>query len=188
MLKRTLIAITVVALLATSAQALGPDPETGTYGGKYQGFKIHPIKMDIFWPFVEYKALDLCVIPVKMEIGIMVQIEECNKKKIVLKQVECGDLGLGGGDWPCYTGCVNIKVRSNFDIKLGLKTAKIGPVLDKWKAYFDGADTVDAVSGWNTLTVCVDAWKAKIYEVEALPTAGQTVDVGTVTVTVKPNV
>jgi hypothetical protein len=188
MLKRTLIAIAVVALLATSAQALGPDPETGTQTGN-AGIKIHPIKMDIFWPFVEYKALDLCTIPVKMEIGIFVQVEKCHEKKIILTQRECGDLGLNPAvDWPCYKGCVDVKIRSNFDVKLGLKTAKVGPVLDKWKAYFSGADTVDAVTGWNTITVCVEAWRAKLYETEHLGGVGQKVDVGTVTITVKPNV
>jgi hypothetical protein len=188
MLKRTLIAVAVVALMAATVQAYGPDVETGKQD-KHTGFKIHPIEMDIFWPFVEYQAIDLCQIPVKMEVGIFVQVEECNKRKIILKQVDCGDIGKSTqGDWPCYKGCENVKIRSNFDIKLGLKKAKIGPILDKWDAYYDGDSTVDGASGWKTVTVCVKAWRAKLYEQEVLGEAGEKVDVGTVTITVKPNV
>jgi hypothetical protein len=188
MLKRTLIAVAVVALLSTSAMALGPDPHTGKMD-KHTGIKIDPIKMDIFWPFVEYKALDLCVIPVKMEIGVFVQIEECNKRKIILKQVECGDINKNQqGDWPCYKGCETIKVRSNFDVKLGLKKATDGPVLDKWSAYFTGDDFVDGGTGWKALEICVEAWRARLYEQEVLGKAGEQFTVGTVTVTVKPNV
>jgi hypothetical protein len=193
MLKRTLIAVAVVALMATTVQAYGPDAETGQQG-KNAGFKIHPIKMDIFWPFVEYKAIDLCTIPVKMEVGIFVQVEKCHEKKIILKQKECGDLGRGlnsNSHWPCYTGCTNVKVRSNFDIKLGLKKAKSsGSILDKWEAYFaEGSPTtVNAGTGWTEVTVCVDAWQAKLYELAVDGVAGEKVDVGTVTITVKPNV
>jgi hypothetical protein len=188
MLKRTLIAVAVVALLATSAQAFGPEPHYGAQGPN-KGIKIDPIKMDIFWPFVEYKALDLCQIPVKMKIGVFVQIEKCHEKKIVLSQVDCADMGKNSsGDWPCYKGCTTIKVRSNFDVKLALTKAKVGPVLQDWSAYFTGADTVDAGTGWNALEICVDAWKANLYAQEVLGQAGETFDVGTVTVTVKPNV
>jgi hypothetical protein len=194
MLKRTLIAITVVALLATSAQAYGPDPETGSTGGdnNNNGIKIHPIKMDIFWPFLEYQALDLCVIPVKMKVGVFVQIEKCKDRKIILTQQECGDIGKGSGDWPCYYGCENIKVRSNIDVKLGLKRSRSGgwiPADNKWSAAFSGGnDTVDGGTGWQTLEICVKAWQVNLANDKINATAGETVDVGTVTVTVKPNV
>jgi hypothetical protein len=186
MLKRTLIAIAVVALLATSAaQALGPDPHTGKMD-KNQGIKVDKMNMNIYWPF-EYKALDLCAIPVFMDVGVMVQVEKCNERKIVLKQVECGDIGKNTqGDWPCYKDCEDLKVRANINVKLGLtKAANDSGVLDKWTAYFkDGKDTVDGLAGWTTVTVCVDAWRARLYE--AAP--GDKIRVGTVTVTVKPNV
>jgi hypothetical protein len=189
MLKRTLIAVAVVALLATSAQALGPDPSTGKQGD-HTGIKVDPLEMQVFWPF-EYKALDLCVIPVKMKVGVFVQIEKCYKLKIILNQVECGDIGKNNtGEWPCYLGCTNIKVRANIDVKLGLKKAKIGNVLDKWEAYFTDGDTIDGGAGWITHEICVKAWKAQLFrgEVGDAAMAGEVVDVGTVTVTVKPNV
>jgi hypothetical protein len=188
MLKRTLIAITVVALLGcTAAQALGPDPHTGyDAGSKSGGIKVDRMDMRIYWPF-EYKALDLCVIPVFMDVGVMVEVFECHKRKIVLKQVECGDIGKStSADWPCYKDCDNVKVRSNINVVLGLtKAGNDTGVLDKWTAYFkDGANTVTGLAGWTTITVCVDAWRTNI--VNSAP--GTEIRVGTVTVTVKPAV
>ena len=182
MLKRTLIVIAVVALMATSAQALGPDPHTGTWD-KGQSIKVNIQEMDIGWPF-EYKALDLCVIPVYMHVGYFVQVFECHKRKIKLVQVECGDIGKGSGDWPCYKDCEDVQVRSNFEIKLGLKKEKVGSIIDQWTAYFDGDSVVTPSESWQTVTVCVNAWKARLLKT----TPGTEIEVGKVILTVKPNV
>jgi hypothetical protein len=185
MLKRTLIAIAVVALVATSAQAFGPEPHDGTgdFGGKHQSIKVDIQKLEIGWP-VEYKALTLCVIPVKMSVGYFVQVEKCSERKIKLVQVDCeGDgFGKGPGDWPCYYDCEDVKVRANFNAKLGLKLTKIGGVIKDWEAYFKDGDTVDASGSWNTITVCVKAWKAQLMK----ESPGMEINVGTVTITVKP--
>jgi len=93
MLKRTLIAVAVVGFLfAASAQAFGPDVESGKQG-KHFGLKTHPIKETLIWPTGGYIAVDLCKIPVLMEIGIFVQIEKCDELKLVIKQVDCADIG-----------------------------------------------------------------------------------------------
>jgi len=191
MLKRTLIAVAVVALLAASAQAYGPEAETGKQGD-HQGFKIHPIEMDIFWPFVEYQAIDLCAIPIKMEVGIFVQVFECHKRKITLKQVDCGDIGKNpNADWPCYKGCDDVKIRANFDVKIGTRRVNDRTdILDnnKFSTYVEGGNTVDAGAGWTTITVCAKAWRAKLYNLTVVGTAGEKITVGSLIVTVKPNV
>jgi hypothetical protein len=183
MVKRTLIAIAVVALLATSAQALGPDPHTGTLEGKYQSIKVNLQNMEIGWPF-EYKALDLCVIPVYMHVGFFVQVEKCNERKIKLVQVNCEDIGKGAGDWPCYKDCEKVKIRANFEAKLGLSKSKVGSVIKEWNAYFNGSSTVDNSGSWNEIEVCVDAWQAQLFQ----NVPGTEIHVGNVTITVKPNV
>ena len=180
MLKRTLIAVAVVALLATSAQALGPDPHTG--GGNSPAIKVNIEQMHIGWPF-EYKALDLCVIPVYMNVGYYVQVEKCNERKIKLVQVECGDMEKGS-DWPCYQDCEDVKVRANFEAKLGLDLRNLTSVIDGKAAYFKGTNIVDASGDWNTITVCVEAWKTKLWE----NSPGTQVKVGDLVITVKPNV
>jgi hypothetical protein len=187
MLKRTLIAVAVIGLMATMVQAAGPDPVIDNSGNE-RGFKLEPIKMSVFWPF-EYKAIDLCTIPVRLELGILVQVYKCHERKIILKQVDCAEIGKGGGDFPCYRDCEDVEIRTNFPIKLGLKKEKVGGVLKDWKAYYDGDDFVDPTgSGWKKVTVCVEAWKTQLFNEEATGEAGQKVHVGNVTITVKPNV
>jgi hypothetical protein len=184
MLKRTLIALAVVALLAGSVQALGPEPHRGNGAikiNKAQGMKV-------YWPF-EYKALDLCTIDVLMEIGYYVAMEKCghNDSRIILQQVECGDIGKGGGDWPCYKDCVNLKIHNNFPVKLGLNKSRVGGVIthnNHWKAYIEG-DVSVLDPGNTTISLCVEAWKVNLAASDAV--AGETKKVGEVTITVKPD-
>jgi len=188
MIKRTLIAIAVVALLATSAHAA----LTEHY------FPIgdhHAVKVDgsqnVRWPF-EYKALTVCTIPVKMHVGMYVQVQDCKKKKIVLQQVDCGDLSdltggkvsKGDGDYPCYLGCVKFGVRSNFEVKMGTSLEKVGDTIDGWSAYYKGGDVVPGDGEYHEVEACIAAWLARIYK--ASP--GDEVDVGKLHITVKPNV
>ena len=166
MVKRSLIAIAVVALLATSVQAVDPN-----------------LKYDDHWPY-EYIAIDLCVMPVYMDVGMYVQLKECEKKSIILKQVDCAEIGKGSGDYPCYVDCETFDIRANFEVKLGTKLTKASPtVITNWEAYYDGDTTVPGDGNYYTRTVCVKAWKTEIWK--AAP--GDKVPVGTLAVTVKPN-
>ena len=188
MIKRTLIAIAVVALLATSAHAaltthyLGnPDPNStiGVGQVKVDGSQTHTAR----WPFTwSYKALVVCNIPIKMKVGMYVQILDCNKKSITLVQEDCGDVGQGAGDYPCYLGCVELQVRSNFPAQMGLALHKAGDVITSWSSYFDGDSIVPGDGDYHKVTVCVKAWKTAIYK--AAP--GDSVSVGSIDVTVKP--
>jgi len=180
MIKRTLIAIAVVAFLATSANAA----LTEHY------FPIgdsHAVKVDgsdyVRWPW-EYKALEVCVIPIKMHVGMYVQVLDCKKKKIVLQQVDCGDIGQGSDKYPCYLGCVSFDVRANFEVKMGQWLEKVGDIIGDWGCYYDGGDVVPGDGDWHSVKVCVKAWSTKIYK--ASP--GDEVDVGKIHITVKPNV
>jgi hypothetical protein len=179
MIKRTLIAIAVVALLATSVNAALSE----------HYFPIgndHAVKVDgsetVRWPY-EYKALTVCTIPIQMKVGMFVQVKDCKKKKIVLQQVDCGDIGKGAGDYPCYLGCVSFDVRANFEVKLGTKLEKEGDVIASWSAYYDGGDVVPGDGDYHEVKACVKAWDTAIYK--AAP--GDSVDVGKLHITVKPN-
>lgn len=189
-MKRTLIAIAVVALLATSVNAaITPYYFTS---GDHSAVKVDGKESKEFrWPYeIIYQELTVCNIPIKMKVGMYVQVIDCNKKKITLEQVSCTDFdqitggkvgNKGAADYPCYWGCTTFDVRANFPVKMGLKLNK-GDLIPDSTAYYDGDDTVPDDGNPKTLKVCVAAWKAKIYKAKP----GDSVDVGSVDITVKP--
>jgi hypothetical protein len=167
MVKKCMIALAVVALMVTVVQAGDP-----------------AIKRDGDWPWT-YKAIDLCKMPVYMNVGHYVQLKECHKREIKLQQVDCSSIGKGGGDFPCYTDCEDIEVRANFPAIFGASLAKVGGILDKTSVYWK--DDINQISGstggWEKLTVCMDAWKAQIWKA-AEP--DDKLKVGELTINVKP--
>ncbi|MHC4725972.1 MAG: hypothetical protein ACYS17_01995 [Planctomycetota bacterium] len=167
MVKKSLIALAVAALMVTTVQAGDP-----------------AIKRDGDWPFT-YKAIDLCKIPVFMDIGHFVQLKDCNKREIKMVQVDCASIGKNGGDFPCYSDCENIEVRANFPAIFGASLTKIGSVLQDTSVYWkDGINQISGSTGdWEKLTICLDAWKAEIWRA-ALPT--QNAKVGELIINVKP--
>ena len=184
MVKKSLIAIAVVALIAATAQAgqiFDEDDPDVSY------------KEDGNWPY-EYIEVDICTIPVYMDIGYYVSIEDCDKLKITLKQVSCASIDEDDDDFPCYEGCVRVdgksdkeyfKARANFDAIFGADLDKFDDpeVLDKTDIYWvDDLKTIDGDGDWHKLTVCITAWKTDIYE------AGpdDKVKVGELTINVKP--
>jgi len=184
MIKRTLIAIAVVALLATSANAAISEHYFPI--GDHHAVKVDGKETPTFrWPYtISYKALTVCTIPIKMQVGMFVQVKDCKNKKIVLKQVDCGDIGKGSGDFPCYLGCVDFDVRANFNVKLGANLNKDGDTIKEWSSYYDGGDTVPGDGDYHSVKLCVQAWKTQLWK--AAP--GDEVAVGSVDVTVKPDV
>ena len=165
MVKRTLIAVAVVALLATVVHAGSPN-----------------LKFDDGWPgHWVVDTVDICTIPVYMDVGMYVQVKDCHKREIVLKQVDCSSIGKS--DFPCYKDCDNVEIRANMDVKLGLSKSKIGSVLKDWSAYYDGGDVVTGNGNYQTVKVCVTAWKTEIWK----NSPGDKVEVGSVTINVKPN-
>jgi hypothetical protein len=189
-MKRTLIAIAVVALLATSVNAaITPWYFTA---GDHSAVKVDGKESKEFrWPYeIIYQELTVCTIPIKMKVGMYVQVKDCNNKKIILEQVSCTDFdqitggavgNKGAADYPCYWGCVDFDVRANFPVQLGLNLNK-GDMIPDSTAYYEGDNTVPDDGEWKNVKVCVAAWKAKIYKAKP----GDEVSVGSVDITVKP--
>ena len=136
----------------------------------------HPgeFKVDGLWPAtitISYTPQEICRIPVYIKVGMFIQIENCKNKKIVMDQVNC----TGNHGFPCYAGCVELKIRANFEALLTLKKYRVQnsliPSDGNWKAYFTddgGATTSDTwtVTGDgnpNVVQLCVEAWDANIY-------------------------
>ena len=167
MVKKSIFALAVVALLVSVVHADDPS-----------------IKRDGDWPWT-YKAIDLCKMPVYMDVGHYVQLKECHKRELKLKQVDCESIGKGGGDFPCYSGCEEIEVRANFPAIFGGKLSKIGPILKDTSVYWKNDDNqIDgSTGGWEKLEVCIDAWKAEIWRASE---PDNETKVGELTINVKP--
>jgi len=181
MIKRTLIAIALVALLAASANA-----ELTLSGDKLWVGDHHAVKVDgsdtVRWPW-EYKALDVCIIPIKMHVGMYAQVQDCKKKKVILQQVDCGDIGKGSGDYPCYLGCVKFNVRANFEAKMGTGLSDKADFIADWEAWIKAGNPVPGDGAYHEVEACVKAWKTSIYKA----TPGDEVPAGNLHITVKPN-
>jgi len=158
MVKKSIIALALICMLATVSFA-----QDGT-----QYSSDNALKIDGLWPAqvtIKYSTLEICRFKVYIKVGMFIQIENCQYKKIVLEQVNCP----GGQSFPCYKGCTQIKVRSNFEAKLTLQKYKIGNVIDQWKVYFwDGSsssnDYITTPDGnYHAIDVCVEAWDTNIY-------------------------
>ena len=192
MIKRTLIAIAVVALLATSAHAaLTEFYFAGAGDSKTNAVKVDGKEtVDFRWPYtVSYKDLKLCTVPVRMQVGYYAQIENCKDLKVLLVQRDCGDLDIGKGvnDFPCYFGCVTFRVRANFPVKMGQSLKRIGDIIpsgDNWSCAYVGGDTVPDDGNYKELKICVKAWGVSLWKAKP----GDEVDVGELSITVKPNV
>jgi hypothetical protein len=204
MIKRTLIAIALMAFVASLASA-ALTPLEG-----YDPFKVYPLdlgdsrslkvdgKATVRWPY-EFKFLEVCRIPVYMEIGMYIKVIDCDKKKIVVKQVDCGDLRakygthIGASDWHCYEGCVkDVEIVSNFPAVLD---AEFFVLRDAEGNKKDGGKVIDQVDGAVTpneipasiktkVEICVYMWKTDLENF----TAGDEVRVGDVAIMAKPKV
>ena len=167
MVKKSIIALAVVALMVSVAQADDPS-----------------IKKDGDWPWT-YKAIDLCTMPVYMDVGHYVQLKECNKRELKLSQVNCTDIGKASGDFPCYDGCEEIEVRANFPAIFGGNLSNKASVIKEISVYWKNDD--NQISGstgdWEKLEVCVKAWKTEIWKA-AIP--DDKMKVADLTITVKP--
>jgi len=108
MLKRSLLAVAVVALLAVGVQA-----------GE---IKTHE------WPCT-FVALEITSIPVVMDIGYYVRIKDQDKLRIKLVQDET--------DIHKFKGCVDMVVESNFNLVLSASINKTGAIAGDYSVSLD---------------------------------------------------
>ena len=184
MIKKSLIAIALVAFLATTVQALYKEDLLAEDPWIKSDWK----EIYIAWPY-EYKALTLCTVPVYMNVGNYVQIKECADLKIELEQIDCEGLPddiLNGDDpadfFPCYYGDTEMEIRANFEVKLGADLNEIGPVLNGTQVDFT-EDVIGPNTDYEKTKLYMYAWEAEIWQV----TSKSEVKVGEIEITVKPN-
>jgi hypothetical protein len=124
MLKRSLVAVAVVALLAMTVQA-----------GE---IKTHT------WP-CDFKALEITSIPVLMDIGYYIKIKDQDTLKIKLIQ----DTLINTK----FSGCTNMKIESNFAFTISCSITKTGAIDGTYTCAITGGG-VGIPAGSNTVEVC----------------------------------
>jgi hypothetical protein len=135
-----------------------------------------------------YKPIDICKFPVYMDVGHYVQLKECHKRKIELKQVDCREISISEANrkFPCYKGSDVISVRANFPAILNASLDKSGGKEDMLKEvnlYWE--NDINIIRGctgdWEELKLCLEVCDAKLYKF-----APGTVEVGEITIQVRP--
>ena len=149
MLKKSLFVVAAVALLAVAAQA-----------GE---IKQHS------WP-TTYVPMEITEIPVVMDVGYWVAIQDQSKLKIKLQQKSIH----------VYEGCTDMVVKCNFNVTLSCSIAKTGAIGGDYGCSVNPAD-IDAPGG--TTTVCATLNKA---DLGGTPGGTSNVQVATVTIRVVP--
>ncbi|MHC4557570.1 MAG: hypothetical protein ACYTFW_10215 [Planctomycetota bacterium] len=190
MVKKTLFAIALVLLVTTANAGIVTHGLNVGNGAAVYVEGSEKWEKTFYWPYWvdwRYETVDIHTIPVKIEIGMYIEIIDCHEKEIILEQVSCGDLTQGPTDpanYPCFKKCIDCQAVSNFDAKLGLKRKTTSEILvhDNWIANFIDGDTIPGDGNIYDLEICVEAWKAKIFK----ETPGTTPIVGVITITVKP--
>ncbi|HPC95651.1 MAG TPA: hypothetical protein PLU87_11960 [Sedimentisphaerales bacterium] len=134
MLKKSLFAVAVVALLA----AMAPAGE----------IKIHN------WPTGGYIPQELTDIPVLMDIGFWCYIPDQDKLKIKLSQTAQTSSGKHN-----YEGCTNVAIQSNFNMNISASIAKNGAVNGDYSC----SVTPNTLSvGGGTVSVCAKLTNAQL--------------------------
>ena len=134
-----------------------------------------------------YNPIDICTFPVSMEVGHYIQLKECHKRKIELKQVTCKSIGRDNSDFPCYKGSDVIEVRANFPAILNASLHKSGGgegLLKDFKLYWENdVNTIQGNGDWEELKLCLETWNVEIWKSGG--TVG-TVEIGDITIEVRP--
>jgi hypothetical protein len=183
MLKKCLFAIAVTALLICTVQAGTPkgDGGEGDYGPDCPtwAYKGHPYP----WP-VEYKTVEICRIPIWMEVGFWVEIDGCEEAEILLVQTDCEEVGRDADDWPCYYGCTKVNVRTNFEAEIDGDVTHSGWDMSH-KELFNGEEplVIPGDGDWHEVETCVVAYGFKLWKEAA---AGVKEEIGYLKFRVKP--
>jgi hypothetical protein len=134
----------------------------------------------------KYHPIDLCKFSVNMDVGHYIQLKECHKRKIELKQVDCEEIGQANDKFPCYKGSDVIQVRANFPAIFNAtidKNSGDEEILEEVNLYWEnGVNTIQGCTGdWEELTLCLEAWGVDLWKFKV-----GTIKVGEITIGVKP--
>jgi len=181
MLKKSVFVLTV-ALLTVGAYARDfVTPAGDTVDWEYDGSNSERKAESWNWP-ATYDMKDICVIPVRMDVGFWIKVNGCKDLKLDLKQVQIHK----------YSGSVDVSITCNVNIALSVSWSKSSDI--DLGGYSSSASvspsTLDAPGGTVTVSLTLsDVDLQSIVKSTRGVAAGQNcVQVGTITLRVRPNV
>jgi hypothetical protein len=196
MIKRTLIVMALVALLIPAVKAAVVIDETtyapySTYFFSDGQSDDEALKVDgskkFYWP-VDFKWLEVCRIPIKMKVGMIVRVTDCDHsdKKLIMVQKDCADIGQGNDKWPCYYGCVTVGVTANFPAEIRGRVVNRNEAVfpDSGKIGYSDPVVIDGDGNKHNVEICVKAWEVKIEKIAA----GDEVNVAELSIQARPAV
>jgi hypothetical protein len=166
--------IVAVALLSVGAYARDyVTPEGSTVDWEYDGKHSERKAESWNWP-ASYNSQDICVIPVRMDVGFWIKVNNCKDLKLDLKQVEIHK----------YQGQVDVSLVCNVSIKLSVSWSKASGMPTMDQDYLSVTpSTLDAPGGTVTIKLGL-----KNVDLGGLQGGTNCLQVGTVTLKVAPNV
>ncbi len=170
------IFVLAVSLLTVGAYARDyVTPAGDTVDWEYDGSNSERKAEAWNWP-ATYDFKDVCVIPVKMDVGFWIKVLDSKKKELKLKQVEIHK----------YAGSVDVTIQCNVNIALNVYWTKKDGV-DLGGSYYAQASvspgTLDAPGGTATISLTLGD-----VDLSKLMGGANAIQVGTVTLQVRPNV
>jgi len=166
--------IVAVALLSVGAYARDYVTPTGsTVDWEYDGTTSERKAEAWNWP-ASYNSQDVCVIPVKMDVGFWVKVNGCKDLVLKLKQTEIHK----------YAGSVDVSLNCNVSIKLSVSWSKASgmPTINQ-DSLSVTPSTIDAPGGTCTISL-----KVKDVDLSVMQGGVNCLQIGTVTLKVAPNV
>jgi hypothetical protein len=153
MLRKILIGVALLSLLAVSTQAA---------------------RRRTYFDTLLFTPQTRCVIPVKMDIGMYVEVLDVRNLGIKLIQV----------GFETFEGCTDIQIRNNFDLELGCEIRPTGIVPGDYSCWIDNPKVpLNLSNDVEVRKVCVRAENVKILYTGP----GLDVHVADVTVTIVPD-
>jgi len=167
--------VVAIALLSVGAYARDYVTPTGsTVDWEYDGTTSERKAESWNWP-ATYSSQDVCVIPVKMDVGFWVKVNSCKDLVLKLKQVEIHK----------YSGTVDVSINCNVSMKLSVSWSKDANVnLGSYSSSVGVApSTIDAPGGTCTISLTLSS-----VDLQNMQGGVNCLQVGTVTLKVAPNV
>jgi hypothetical protein len=173
MFKKRLLVVTVVLLAGAGYARDYVTPPNSTVDWEFDGSSSERKADSWNWP-ATYDYQDICLIPVKMDVGFWIKVNNCKDLVLNLKQVEIHK----------YSGTLDVSIVTNVNIALSVSWSKLSSVnLGSYSSTVAvNPSTLDAPGGSVTISLTLSN-----VDLSNLLGGIKCLQVGTVTLKVRPN-